>query len=145
VPKLRRFGLITTNSLKQAFNRKIVATQLAAKPPLSLVFAIPDHPWINASGGAAVRIAMTVGVPGHRAGRLRAVVSEEGVEDDAVRVSFRSESGGSTQTFPWGATSRQRSRYEQTAAWHSWGCSHWARARRAAGRRVPCNRQRCEL
>ena len=30
------------------------------KKPLSLVFAIPDHPWVDASEGA-VRIAMTVG------------------------------------------------------------------------------------
>ena len=43
--KARRFGLITTNSLPQTFNRRVVAAQLDAKPPLGLVFAIPDHPW----------------------------------------------------------------------------------------------------
>jgi hypothetical protein len=28
---------------------------------LSLVYAIPDHPWVDSANGAAVRIAMTVG------------------------------------------------------------------------------------
>ncbi len=32
--------------------------------PLSLLFVIPDHPWVDTAEGAAVRIAMTVGVAG---------------------------------------------------------------------------------
>jgi hypothetical protein len=32
--------------------------------PLSLAYAIPDHPWVDSANGAAVRIAMTVGAPG---------------------------------------------------------------------------------
>lgn len=40
---VRRFGLITTNSLRQTFARRVVQTQLSAKPPLSLAFAIPDQ------------------------------------------------------------------------------------------------------
>lgn len=74
---LRRFGLITTNSIKQAFNRAVSVVHLGdPKTPLSLVFAIPDHPWIDASDGAAVRIAMTVGAKGQRAGRLLEVINE---------------------------------------------------------------------
>jgi hypothetical protein len=57
--KVRRFGLITTNSIRQTFNRRVV--QLALARGLSLRFAIPDHPWIDTADGAAVRIAMTVG------------------------------------------------------------------------------------
>ena len=46
----RRFGLITTNSLRQTFNRRVVAAHLAdRKDPLSLLFAIPDHPWVEAA------------------------------------------------------------------------------------------------
>jgi hypothetical protein len=46
--KFRRFGLITTNSLPQIFNRKVVAQNLQIpKDPLSLIFAIPDHPWVK--------------------------------------------------------------------------------------------------
>jgi len=29
--------------------------------PLSLAFAIPDHPWVDGSDGATARIAITVG------------------------------------------------------------------------------------
>ena len=53
----QRFGFITTNSITQSFNRSVVS----AATDVSLAFAIPDHPWIDASDGAAVRIAMTVG------------------------------------------------------------------------------------
>ncbi|HQY69638.1 MAG TPA: class I SAM-dependent DNA methyltransferase [Pseudomonadales bacterium] len=59
---ISRFGLITTNSLRQAFNRRVLELHLGAKEnPLSLTFAIPDHPWVDSVEGAAVRIAMTVG------------------------------------------------------------------------------------
>ncbi len=66
--KLRRFGFITTNSLPQVFNRRVLAQNLAAtKHPLSLIFAIPDHPWVKSlsseerasAKAASVRIAMT--------------------------------------------------------------------------------------
>lgn len=69
--KLRRFGLITTNSLPQTFNRRVVERHLSdPKRPLSLIFAIPDHPWVDEAGSANVRIAMTVGEAGSREGRL---------------------------------------------------------------------------
>ena len=76
--RLRAFGLITTNSITQTFNRKVLERHLSAKrSPLAVAWAIPDHPWADA--GADVRIAMTVGV--RAAGligrpRLGAVVSE---------------------------------------------------------------------
>src|SRR5690606_17367540 len=72
-----RFGFITTNSLRQTFNRRVLERHLNAEPPLSIAFAVPDHPWVDSELGADVRIAMTVGVAGERAGRLAEVVSEE--------------------------------------------------------------------
>ena len=57
--RAQRFGLITTNSLRQVRQRGVLAHHCAATPPLKLLWAIPDHPWHG--GGAAVRIAMTVG------------------------------------------------------------------------------------
>ena len=57
--RARRFGFITTNSIRQTFNRRIV--QAALDKGIYLTFAIPDHPWIDATECAAVRIAMTVG------------------------------------------------------------------------------------
>ncbi|MBC7286010.1 MAG: hypothetical protein H5U12_32285 [Hoeflea sp.] len=89
----RRFGLITTNSLRQTFNRKVLDTHLSGpKNPLSLIFAIPDHPWVDAGEGAAVRIAMTVAEKGKGDGRLLTVASElkveEGAEGRAVTMNM---------------------------------------------------------
>jgi hypothetical protein len=83
--KLRRFGLVTTNSITQVFDRKVVAQNLnAAKDPLSLVFAIPNHSWLKALSSeehtatrhAAVRIAMRVGERGEHKGHPYRVTSE---------------------------------------------------------------------
>jgi len=80
----RRFGFITTNSLRQTFNRKVLEPHLSdPKTPLSLTFAIPDHPWVDAGDGAAVRIAMTVAEAGRAPGRLCAVTEERKGEYEA--------------------------------------------------------------
>lgn len=73
----RRFGFITTNSITQSFNRQVTSKHLGdAQNPISLVFAVPNHPWVDSTDGASVRIAMSVGVIGRRAGELRSVQSE---------------------------------------------------------------------
>jgi hypothetical protein len=72
--KAKRFGLITTNSLPQTFNRRVVAAQLDSEPPLGLVFAIPDRPWYLGGDMADVRIAMTFGAAGKQDGQLYRVV-----------------------------------------------------------------------
>ncbi len=92
----RRFGFITTNSLRQTFNRKVLEPHLDdPKTPLSLVFAIPDHPWVDAGDGAAVRIAMTVAEAGRANGRLGSVVEERKGEYEAEGrpVRFEIEKG----------------------------------------------------
>ena len=125
---LRRFGLITTNSIRQSFNRKVieaatapiteeagrqrsgravpiaftqrrqpvsgrhVALHLGSRVPLSLVFAIPDHPWVDSSDGAAVRIAMTIVASGNVAGELYEV-SDEREGEDEVFVEVRHKHG----------------------------------------------------
>jgi hypothetical protein len=48
-----RFGFITTNSLRQTFNRRVVQ-QATGDGRLSLVYAVPDHPWVDNANGAAV-------------------------------------------------------------------------------------------
>jgi hypothetical protein len=91
-----RFGFITTNSLKQTFNRRVMQPFLEGEPPaLALTFAIPDHPWVDSADGAAVRVAFTVASPGTgvTSGQLLRVVSEEKVEEDAAEVVFASEEG----------------------------------------------------
>ncbi|MDP1675216.1 MAG: class I SAM-dependent DNA methyltransferase, partial [Burkholderiales bacterium] len=91
--QLRQFGLITTNSLRQTFNRRVVERHLSDKRPLSLVFAIPDHPWVDSADGAAVRIAMTVGASEAGNGRLMTTQSEEPADDGELQVSFARREG----------------------------------------------------
>jgi hypothetical protein len=100
--KIRRFGFITTNSLPQVFNRKVVAQNLnATKDPLSLIFAIPDHPWLNslstetrsAAKHAAVRIAMTVAERGEHQGHLYRVISEGDTSSEGTAVELCEETG----------------------------------------------------
>jgi hypothetical protein len=74
--RIRRFGLITTNSIGQALGRRLVQAHLESEPPLSLVFGIPDHPWVDCADGAAVRISMTVGERGDAPGTLAVVIRE---------------------------------------------------------------------
>jgi hypothetical protein len=86
----RRFGFITTNSLRQTLQRRVIAPHLSdSSTPASLVFAIPDHPWVDSYDGAAVRIAMTVAEAGSREGLLLRVESEQpGEGEGAAKVEF---------------------------------------------------------
>ncbi|PPI78491.1 class I SAM-dependent DNA methyltransferase [Marinobacter flavimaris] len=90
----QRFGFITTNSLKQTFNRRVLEPHLNdSKMPLSLAFAVPDHPWVDGNDGAAVRIAMTVGVQGTQPGSLNRIVSEMKSESETRKVDIASVTG----------------------------------------------------
>ncbi|MGB0723307.1 MAG: class I SAM-dependent DNA methyltransferase, partial [Gammaproteobacteria bacterium] len=91
--KLRRFGFITTNSLRQTFNRRVLEAHLAAKKPLSVVYAIPDHPWVDAQEGAAVRIAMTVAEGGEHEGALRTVEHERRGDDEGRDIKLNRRQG----------------------------------------------------
>jgi hypothetical protein len=73
VGKTRRFGLVTTNSITMTFNRIVVERALVSTRPISIVFAIPDHPWSEGSESADVRIAMTVGSIGQKNGFVQRV------------------------------------------------------------------------
>lgn len=92
--KLRRFGLVTTNSITQVFQRRVVERHLSAKKPVSLLMAIPDHPWTKAGkDSAAVRIAMTVAAAGRHDGKLREVVSESGLDGDQPQIELSEREG----------------------------------------------------
>jgi hypothetical protein len=84
--KVKRFGFITTNSLTQAFNRRVLQKYIGGKAPLSLHFAIPDHPWVDASDGAAVRVAMSAAGLKAGPGLLMRVQAEQDVGEDATKV-----------------------------------------------------------
>ncbi len=72
----KRFGFITSNSIRQVFCRRVIAAAMEGAQPLHLALAIPDHPWAQGTGTAAVRIAMTVMAPGSGPGRLLTVKRE---------------------------------------------------------------------
>jgi SAM-dependent methyltransferase len=91
--ELRRFGLITTNSLRQTFNRRVLERHLGGKLPLSLAFAIPDHPWVDSGDGAAVRIAMTVGTLQTGGGTLLTSAAETPGGDGAIDVALVAKQG----------------------------------------------------
>jgi hypothetical protein len=80
----RQFGFIATNSLRQTFNRRVVSQHLQSENPLSIVYAVPDHPWVDSRDGANVRISMTVGKKGRHEGMLSTVISESSGADHIV-------------------------------------------------------------
>ncbi len=86
---VQRFGFITTNSIHQTFNRRVLEPFLADDVnPIHLDFAIPDHPWVDSADGAAVRIAMTVATPGSGPGTLAMVTDEKEGENGEVTVAL---------------------------------------------------------
>lgn len=89
----QRFGLITTNSLTMIFNRRVIEAHQTATPPLSLDFAIADHPWVDSADGAAVRIAMSAGSAGQHEGRLLQVMDEKESDNGEVTVTLAVRSG----------------------------------------------------
>ncbi|MFZ5427099.1 MAG: class I SAM-dependent DNA methyltransferase [Thermodesulfobacteriota bacterium] len=83
--KALRFGFIATNSLTQEFNRRVLRKHMLADPPLSIIYAVPDHPWVDTKDGAAVRIAMAVGQAGRVQGKLEKIESgNEGAQDKGI-------------------------------------------------------------
>ncbi|WP_181308025.1 DNA methyltransferase [Rufibacter sp. XAAS-G3-1] len=90
--KAERFGFITTNSIKQPFNRRVIQAFFDSKKPLNLDYAIPDHPWIDSADGAQVRIAVTVASLDSAVGRVDKVFKEIPAEGE-WKVSFTEKIG----------------------------------------------------
>ncbi|HWB02741.1 MAG TPA: DNA methyltransferase [Verrucomicrobiales bacterium] len=87
--KVSRFGLITTNSITQIFNRSI--TQQALDAGGHIRFAVGDHPWVDSADGAQVRVAMSVLDLLDEVGELGIVTEapdDSAGEDGSVRVSL---------------------------------------------------------
>jgi SAM-dependent methyltransferase len=91
---LRRFGFITTNSITQVFQRRVTERHLNGKEPISLIFAIADHPWTKATkDAAAVRIAMTVAEKGTRDGVVLEVLKEAELDTDTPKIDYARSEG----------------------------------------------------
>ena len=79
--------------MTQTFSRRVIERHMKAKEPLSLAYAVPDHPWLKAAGKAAVRIAMTVAVRGESEGTLATVERESGLNTDTPVVELSEQTG----------------------------------------------------
>lgn len=93
--KLKRFGFITTNSITQILNRQVISENIKDDSEYEIVWAIPDHPWVDTEGSAAVRIAMTV--VGKREGKqptLVRVIREERQDEDTANLTFEYQNVG---------------------------------------------------
>src|SRR5207248_2816597 len=102
---IRRFGFITTNSITQVFNRKVLQQHLDAADRLSIVFAVPDHPWEKGEdGAAAVRVAMTAAVAGVAHGTVARLESERETSDDAMDVALHVSRGNVHEDLTIGAS-----------------------------------------
>ncbi|MFM7136689.1 MAG: class I SAM-dependent DNA methyltransferase, partial [Planctomycetota bacterium] len=89
--RIRRFGLVTTNSIGQAYNRRAIESHVESGN-CNLAFAIPDHPWVDSADGAAVRIAMTVASADMTPGALLTVEVETATDQGdeiAIQTSER--------------------------------------------------------
>lgn len=91
--KVRRFGFVSTNSIRQITNRAVVSHFLSAEDQISLVFAVPDHPWQDEATTAAVRISMTVAKSGAEAGILERVTSQKNRRSSLPEVEVSQEKG----------------------------------------------------
>ncbi|MDB5548208.1 MAG: hypothetical protein JWP21_1655, partial [Tardiphaga sp.] len=90
---LQRFGFVTTNSITQTFNRRVIDKHLF-HGDLSIVHAYRDHPWTTSTtDAAAVRIAMTVLAKGRRIGLSHKTLSETHLENDQQLLAFGAQSG----------------------------------------------------
>lgn len=96
--RIERFGFITTNSITMNFNRRVMQQYIEDKvTPLSLIFAIPDHPWVDSVDGASVRVAFTIAQSGAQQGTLAKVKFEIDSNEEAPEVELE-ESLGSINT-----------------------------------------------
>ena len=113
---ISRFGLITTNSITQTFNRRVLAAHLrASDSPLCLAFAIPDHPWVDSAEAAAVRIAMTVGTRSRAPGNVLSVVNETAGPEVESIVTFFTNMGDIFEDLRIGADIASTIRLRQNA------------------------------
>ena len=95
------FGFITTNSITQPFNRKVLESHFADHPETRIAFAIPNHPWVDSVDGADVRVSLTVVDHSVELGLLATVCHEQESEDGEHvvelvprRVRIHSDLGG---------------------------------------------------
>lgn len=96
------FGLITTNSLRQSFSRKVLDNAFTKYSDIGISFVVPDHPWVDSSDGAAVRVTL-IAVTHTNQGVLSKVISESAFGDGEIGVTLATEQGLITSNLVIGA------------------------------------------
>ncbi|WP_033924991.1 class I SAM-dependent DNA methyltransferase [Sphingomonas sp. 35-24ZXX] len=86
---VRRFGLITTNSIGQSQSRRVLQRAMSGRNAVQILFAIPDHPWRDTETEADVRVAMTVASTSSESGKLWVIDRERELSDGSAEVVFR--------------------------------------------------------
>ncbi len=89
----QQFGLITTNSLRQTFSRKVVDASFEKNSGIGIRFVVPDHPWVDSSDGAAVRVTLTTVGKETDEGLIARVVKEQSQGDDEIAVELAFDKG----------------------------------------------------
>jgi hypothetical protein len=100
--KVRRAGLVATNSITQFYNRRLLAKHFASKQAVSLIWAVPDHPWVDVEDGAAVRVSMGCMEAGTVEGSVALIQSEEWADESEATVSFAFQQGAVNEKFRLG-------------------------------------------
>ena len=88
-----RFGFVTTKSISQSFARRLTRPFMRGKKPVRLAYALPNHPWIDSSDGADVRIAMTAWDRRGDEGILEEVIQEAPGDIGEYQVKLEQRSG----------------------------------------------------
>lgn len=91
--QVNRSGFVTTNSITQIFNIRVVQNRITAKKPISILLGVPDHPWADTDGSAAVRISMTVIAKGIQNGRVLLIEKEVHDGTETPTLIFQEISG----------------------------------------------------
>lgn len=91
--RARRFGLVSTNSIKQITNRAVIDNWQRKEPALHLAYAVPDHPWMDDESTAQVRISMTVGSKASAVGVLETIKAERKIRGQPNTVELISANG----------------------------------------------------
>ncbi|MDB5035452.1 MAG: methyltransferase [Chlorobi bacterium] len=88
-----QFGFISTNSLRQTYNRRVLSRHLQSTTPISLIYTVPDHPWIESTDGADVRISITVATAGQKDGFLEIISDKIGLESTVDTPIYKGDYG----------------------------------------------------
>jgi hypothetical protein len=101
---VRRVGLVSTNTITQFYNRRVLARFMASKKRVSLAWAVPDHPWIDTEDGAAVRVSFGCLVAGQCAGVVEKIAPETRTSDDGEFIKYKVTTGKINEKFEIGAS-----------------------------------------